>query len=143
MSATLPFAADLVRDLRTHQELCQQALTMMLSEGQALSGPDKYEAFTFCQRRKDLLTAIEASLNNLRRWRQLWQQVSLDERAGLPDVSQLFQTIQGFMMRILLLDRENQQAMLRRGLVPAQHLPAVASQQSHFVAGVYRRHCVS
>jgi hypothetical protein len=29
---------------------------------------------------------------------------------------------------------------LRRGLVPAAHLPPVASQQPHFVANLYRRH---
>lgn len=140
MSPAADIAAELSRDLRAHSELCQQTLALLASESHALSGATDYDAFGCCQRRKGLLPAIEESLNNLRRWRRLWQQVSPEERGRFADVSQLFQTIQGFMMRILLLDRENQQAMLRRGLVPAQHLPAAASQQSHFVAGVYRRH---
>jgi hypothetical protein len=43
-------------------------------------------------------------------------------------------------MKFLQLDRENQQSLLRRGLVPPRHLPAVAAQQPHYVAGLYRRH---
>lgn len=143
MTPAADIAPEMIRDLRAHAELCQQTLTLLASESQALAGTADYDAFGYCQRRKGLLPAIEESLNQLRRWRRLWQQVSPEERGRFTDVSQLFQIIQGFMMRILLLDRENQQAMLRRGLVPARHLPAAASQQSHFVAGVYRRHCAS
>jgi len=45
--------------------------------------------------------------------------------------------------RILLLDRENQQEMLRRGAIPATQLPSAASQQPNFcrqpVTGAIRR----
>jgi hypothetical protein len=44
------------------------------------------------------------------------------------------------LMKIVLLDRDNQQALLRRGLVPPRHLPRAAGQQPHFVAGLYQRH---
>ena len=137
------FAEELVRDLRVHQELCHQALTILLNESRSLAGEAEYETSNHSQERKNLLLAIETSLINLRRWRQLWQETSPEEKAGIPDLNQIFQTIQGFMMRILLVDRENQQAMLRRGIVPTQHLPVIASQQSHFVTGLYRRHCAS
>jgi len=137
------FAEELVRDLRVHQELCHQALTILLNESRSLAGEEEYETSDHSQERKNLLLAIETSLINLRRWRQLWQETSPEEKAGIPDLNQIFQTIQGFMMRILLVDRENQQAMLRRGIVPTQHLPVIASQQSHFVTGLYRRHCAS
>ena len=56
------------------------------------------------------------------------------------EVVDLFQTIQSLVMKTLLLDRENQQALLRRGMVPAISLPAVGAQQPHFVAGLYRQH---
>jgi hypothetical protein len=38
------------------------------------------------------------------------------------------------------LDRENQQALLRRGLVPARHVTACAAPPSNYVASLYRRH---
>jgi hypothetical protein len=43
-------------------------------------------------------------------------------------------------MKILLLDRENQQAMLRRGLMPAQYVPASAAQRQNYITSVNRRH---
>jgi hypothetical protein len=54
----------------------------------------------------------------------------------------LFQNIQSLLMKVLVLDRENQQAMLRRGLVPARHLPAVAVQKPHYVASLYQRNAI-
>ena len=42
-------------------------------------------------------------------------------------------------MKIVLLDRENEQALLRRGLVPTTQLPSVNRQRPHFVAELYRR----
>jgi len=55
-------------------------------------------------------------------------------------VKSLFQAVQGTLMKVLLLDRENQQAMLRRGLVPVRHLPAAAAQRPHFVTSLYQKH---
>jgi hypothetical protein len=42
-------------------------------------------------------------------------------------------------MRILMLDRENEQALLRRGLLGPRHLPSHNAQRPHFVAGLYQR----
>jgi hypothetical protein len=38
------------------------------------------------------------------------------------------------------LDRENEQLLLRRGLIPPKHLPPVQRQRPHYVAGLYQRH---
>ncbi len=46
---------------------------------------------------------------------------------------------QDLTMKIIVLDRENEQNLLRRGLVPARELPSVNRQRPHFVADLYRR----
>jgi hypothetical protein len=38
------------------------------------------------------------------------------------------------------LDRENEQLLLRRGLIPPKHLPPVQRQRPHYVASLYQRH---
>jgi hypothetical protein len=43
-------------------------------------------------------------------------------------------------MRMIILDRENEQLLLRRGLIPPKHLPPVQRQRPHYVAGLYQRH---
>jgi hypothetical protein len=62
-----------------------------------------------------------------------------NEREAFTEIKSLFQDIQNLLPRLLLLDRENQQEMLRHGLVPATQLPPAASQRPHYVAGLYRR----
>src|SRR3954469_16946974 len=102
-------------DLRDFLALCEAALDVTTREGQALSSSSDYRSFDYYQQRKTLLPRLEASLILLRRWRQLWQDLDSSERACCPEVTSLFQVIQGLLMKILLLDRENQQALLRHG----------------------------
>ena len=130
----------LIKDLRAHLALCEEAMSLSASENQTLAGGTEYAAFDFCQKRKNLLPRLEQSLMALRQWRQRWLQVCPADRAGCAEVKSLFQAVQGLLMKVLLLDRENQQALLRRGLLPARHLPAAAVQQPHCVADLYRRH---
>jgi hypothetical protein len=66
----------------------------------------------------------------LRKWRIRWQEAGSGERAGCFQAKALFQTVQGLLTKVFLLDRENQQALLRRGLLPARQLPSSAAQIS-------------
>ena len=138
MSAALD--PDFAGDLRVHLALCEEAMALTIRENQALGNQSGYSPFEFYHKRKDLLPRLEESLMALRKWRNRWQQAGPAERAGCSEVKALFQSVQTLLMKVLLLDRENQQALLRRGLLPAQHLPSRAAQQPHCVADAYRRH---
>jgi len=115
-------------------------MDLAVRENQALVRSPDYQPFEFYQTRKNLLPRLEESLMALRKWRMRWRQAEAAERAGCPEVPALFQSVQALLMKVLLLDRENQQALLRHGLVPPRQLPATAAQQPHCVADVYRRH---
>ena len=141
MTAELPFAPEMIADLQAYQTICDEALTLTTRENQALSKAGEYQPFEFYQLRRDLLPRLENALVQLRKWREIWLRVPPAERAGCSEVKVLFQSVQGLMMKLLLLDRENQQALLRRGLVPPRHLAtAAAVQQPNFVANIYKRH---
>ena len=142
MSPVLPatFVPVLENELRAFAVVCEDLLALATRDHQALNGPGEYQAFDFFRSRKDLLARLDSSLNNLRKWRLAWQQSDPKERARYPQVKSLFQMLQDQIVKILQLDRENQQALLRRGLVPPRHVPPAASQQPNFVAGLYRRH---
>ena len=145
MNAELPFAPEMIADLRSYQTICDEALTLSTRENQALSNSGEYQSFEFYQLRRGLLPRLETALVQLRKWREIWLRVSPAERAGCSEVKVLFQSVQGLLMKLLLLDRENQQALLRRGLVPPRHLAAAAVQVQppNFVANVYKRHIPS
>jgi hypothetical protein len=126
-------------DLKARLALCQELLEGLEREGQALRRTDKPSLFEFHQLRKKLLPALTLSLDNLRRHRAQWQQLDRDERARYPEVNRLLRQNQDLTMKIIVLDRENEQGLLRRGLVPPNELPSVNRQRPHFVADLYRR----
>jgi hypothetical protein len=132
-------AETLISDLRAFAGICEEILSLARREHQALSGHTDYEPSEFNQKRKTLLPDIESLVRKFRNHRMAWQQISASQREHLTELQSLFQNIQGLMTRVILLDRENQQAMLKRGVVPVKHLPSTAVQQPHYVANLYRR----
>jgi hypothetical protein len=134
------FVSELAGHLRAYQGLCDEMLQLTGRERQLLDGPDEYQPFEFFQGRKALLSRLDQSLNLLRTWRQAWQRLDATERAQYPEVKSLLQAVQDSVVKILVLDRENQQALLRRGLLPARHVSSFAAQPPHYAAQLYRRH---
>jgi hypothetical protein len=139
-SAPASFVPDLMRDLRAFTAVGEEALALAAREHQALAGAEIYQPFEFHSLRINLLNRLNSLMVSIRHWRQLWQQVGPVERAGHPDVKTAIQMLQDLLVKILQLDRENQQALLRRGLVPARHVSACAAPPSNYVANLYRRH---
>ena len=138
MPSAHPEAGDgLTADLQAFLALCEECLAIVTRENQLLQRQNDYQSFEFYQKRKSLLPKLESALMILQKRRQ-------NRLPGSPGHSEqtaaLFQAIQNRVMKILLLDRENRQALLTRGLVPPAHLAPAAPQAPHFVAGLYRRH---
>jgi hypothetical protein len=86
---------------------------------------------------------LDSVLIKLRVARDLWSNISQPERERSGEIKNLFQEIQNLLPRILMLDRENQQEMLRRGVLPPSQLPPVQAQQPNFVGNLYRRHAAA
>jgi hypothetical protein len=61
------------------------------------------------------------------------------ERGQNPAIAPLLRQNQDLIMKIIVLDRENEQTLLRRGLVPPRQLPSLNRQRPHFVTELYRR----
>jgi len=142
LPATLDSAA-VTAHLREHLALCEELLGLATRESQALRGPGAFEAFEFFQQRRSLLARLDQSLQGLRAHRLVWQRLDATERARYPDIAGLLRAGQDLTMRVLVLERENEQALLRRGLVPPRHLSCVQHQRPHYVADLYRRHAGS
>jgi hypothetical protein len=125
--------------LRRHLALCREVLAVVEREGQTWRTPDGPAAFPGCQAKKDLLPRLTQSLDELRRLRVSWQRLPPAERTQQKGVDVLMRQNQDMIMRILLLDRENEQALLRRGMLPARRLPSANRQRPHYVASLYQR----
>jgi hypothetical protein len=127
-----------MRDLAEHLEICQKVLAIVETESHALRQPSPDLQQPFLDR-KSLLPALDASINRIRSHRVEWGRRSPQERAGEPRVTALLRETQDLIMRIFVADRENEQVLLRKGLVPPRHLPHANTQRPQFVAGLYRQ----
>jgi flagellar biosynthesis/type III secretory pathway chaperone len=131
--------AELLEILNEHLALCQELLLVVEREGQALRRSEPPSLFQFYQQKKNLLPRLKQSLDDLRKHRATWQKLNLMEKASQPEVGPLLRKNQDLTMKVIVLDRENEQALLRRGLVPPRELPSVNRQRPNFVTDLYRR----
>lgn len=127
------------RDLTEHLALCREILDLVERESLALREPESNSQFGFFQEKKGMLARLESSVESLKLRRQEWLTAAAAERLQHRDIDGLLRQNQDLIMKIIVLDRENEQNLLRRGLVPSRHLPASNRQRPHFVADLYRR----
>lgn len=127
---------DLLKELQTQRTVCDDILNLVQSEHDALSQDAQYQASSADGDRKNLLERLSDSLNSIRRQRVAWQQPAVRGGARNPQVDTLLRSNLDLIMRIIVLERENEQLLVRRGLLPPGRLPG---KQPHFVSDVYRR----
>ena len=129
----------MLTDLRQHQVLCRELLTVAERESQLLRQGQPAGLRELYQTKKALLPNLSSSLEKVRQHRQRWQALTPVERGAQPEINFLVRQVQDLIMRVILLDRENEQGLLRRGLVPAREVGSVGPARPHFVADLYRR----
>jgi len=130
---------ELTSVLRENLALYGELWTLVQAERDRLMGDTVGSMTESIAAKKDLLPRLGESLDRLVRSREAWQSMDAAERARYPEVGVLMRQNQDLLMKILVLDRENEQALLRHGLVPPRELPSVNRQRPHFVAQMYRR----
>jgi hypothetical protein len=126
-------------DLHAHSELCAELLVLVERESQALREPDSASAFEFYQQRQLLLPRLNESVARVKNHRIDWQRLAPEARAQFPEIASLVQSSQDLVLKIIVMDRENEQARLRHGMLPPNQLPPANGQRPHFVSELYRR----
>jgi len=132
--------SQMLADLRDHQTVCRDLLVLAERESQALRHGQAAVLHEIHQARKPLLPRLSDSLEKVRQHRIQWQRLTAAERSTQPEIGFLVRQAQDLILRVLLLDRENEQGLLRRGLIAPREIPAAQQHRPHFVAGLYRRH---
>lgn len=112
-------------------------LDLVTLEGEALRQPGEFAGEEFARRRAAILPRLTDSLDALRHARERWQRLDPGARRRQAGMDALLRDNQNLIMKVIMLDRENEQALLRRGLLPPGHLPSSQSQRPHVVAAQY------
>ena len=130
----------IAQTLREHSTVCEELLGLVMREKKAWQAPDAPPSLELYQAKKALLPRLNQSLDQIKSCRGVWQKMTPQDRAQNSEIGALLQQTQNLILKIIVLDRENEQVLLRRGLGPtAQKTPVNRQQQPHFVAELYRR----
>ncbi len=137
----MSFSSDSMRRaLQAHTTHCSQLLDIATHEEQALRGQDSYRPGIFDAARKQKLTELNQSLETLKKHRIEWQLLPSPERARHPDICRWIRTAQEVGMKLIILERENEQTLLRRGFLPqSQGGTSPTAPAGNYLSGLYRR----
>ena len=85
-----------------------------------------------------MLERLNAAQEGILTHKEAWMRLQPAERHQRPDIGNLLKKSTDLIMKIVSLDRENEQLMLRNKLVPPSHLPPAQRQNPNLVAKMYK-----
>lgn len=110
-------------DLRSHLALNTDLLGHLERESQSLRQLESDRPTSAAEARRDILPRLEEALQRIRNHRSYWLSLSPEVRSTKHEIRDLLRQNQDLIMRMILLDRENEQLLLRRGLIPLSIFP--------------------
>ena len=128
----------LANELQTHISLCGEILAVVQQEHQKLKTSTVDDLAALQAGRQGMLERLDAAQKSILTHKEVWARLQPTERQQRPDITNLLKQSTDLIMKIVSLDRENEQLMLRNKLVPPSHLPPAQRQNPNLVAKMYK-----
>ena len=128
----------LSRELQAHNSLCGEILSVIQQEHQKLKTSAVDDLAALQAGRQGMLERLNAAQEGILAHKEEWMRLKPEERQQRPDIANLLKQSTDLIMKIVSLDRENEQLMLRNKLVPPSHLPPAQRQPPNLVAKMYK-----
>lgn len=123
---------ELAEMLRLHLSLCEEAYETLLEENRLLKQTQQPPNESFLNGKRDLLSRLDTSLAAIR-------EKNASGRARLPEHKPTVEKAQQVLLKTLLLDRENEQLLLKCSM-PVKTAPvAIKPSASHLEKIYFRR----
>ena len=123
---------ELASALQDHTTLCEQAYQLILEENCLLKTTGQPPNETFLERKQQLLTSLDTSLSVLRTEGQKSKSENQKYRAAMEKAQQI-------ILKTLLLDRENEQLLLKSTMTAKPVVPKYVPSAAH-LQKLYQRH---
>jgi hypothetical protein len=123
---------NLLESIQTHHDICEEIYAAMLDLNRVFKAGTATPDETILDRQRGMIGVLERSLAGMRRAAE-----SEDRRT--PEVRVALERCQRTVMKALLLDRENEQLLLKNAMVRPTPAPAPKPSPNH-LARVYARH---
>jgi flagellar biosynthesis/type III secretory pathway chaperone len=137
-SAAPDTLAALAHELSAHIALCGEILTLVQQEHQQLKAGTVDDLTAFQAGRQGMLERLDAAQQGILDHQEAWTRLQPIQRQQRPDIAQLLKQSTDLILKIVSLDRGNEQLMLRNKLVPPSHLPPAQRQNPNLVAKLYK-----
>jgi len=137
-NSSQPNLEKLAKELHAHNDLCNSILVTVQHEHQQLKSGGVKDLKDLFKHRNGMLERINNAQQELFAQKTAWQQLTPKERAAQPKIAGLIQKNLDLIMKVVLIDRENEKLLLQNKLVPPGHLPPAGRQNPSLVAQRYR-----
>lgn len=130
--------AALAHELSAHISLCGEILAIVQQEHQQLKAGTVDDLAAFQAGRNGMLERLDAAQQGILAHKESWTRLQPSQRQQRPDIARLLKQSTDLILKIVSMDRENEQLMLRNKLVPPNHLPPAQRQNPSLVAKLYK-----
>jgi len=128
----------LASELQAHITLCGEIFAVVQQEHQKLKTSAVDDLAALQAGRQGMLERLNTAQEGIQAHKEAWTRLQPAERQQRPNIANLLKQSTDLIMKIVSLDRENEQLMLRNKLVPPSHLPPVQRQNPNLVAKMYK-----
>jgi len=131
--------SQIAADLKAQLEIFNELLMLSARDAEALRHDSVEGLQDKASQKEKLLPRLDEAMKTLKRNSEIWQTLPVGERQRHPEIQALLKKGQDAVMKILMLDRQNEQGLLKKGLVPSNMLPSANRQRPAYVASLYSR----
>ena len=124
-------------ELRAYTKVCEEINSIVQRENHLLKSNSPQGIYRFQQSRRELLERLVSTQQRISVHKASWVRVPAAARTKHPEVSAIMRKTMDLIMRTIVLDRENEQLLLRHQMVPPNALPSTRRQDPRFVTQLY------
>ena len=128
----------LAHALQSHIDLCNQILVIVQQEHQQLKSNQIEDLTQLQSTRQGMLERLTAAQDNIASHKDAWNELSKSQKQTMPEIGHRLQQCTDLVMKIVSLERENEQLMLHNKLIPPGHLPPAERQNPNLIAKIYK-----
>lgn len=129
---SLDTPSNLDATLRDHAALCEKIYHLILCENGELRKTGQQPEHSILEKKQELLSLLDTSLNQLRR-------LAAERRSEIPKCKAAIEKAQQVILKTLLLNRENEQLLLKTTMFGKPVLAPPRPSPSH-LQKLYQRH---
>lgn len=120
--------SEIIKDVECHNDICRQLLDIVQEENKWLSSAkmDRSQTPPDQKLKESLSKSLADAVSKIQGHRAALQDASKNNTEGSrnPEIQATIQSATDLIMKIVVIDRENEKLLMKQGMVPAENIPS-------------------